>query len=38
VLLLMMMLMLLHFAGASYGGVYVPLLTQRLLQHNKRLT
>jgi carboxypeptidase C (cathepsin A) len=24
-------------AGESYAGVYVPLLTQRLLQHNQRL-
>jgi carboxypeptidase C (cathepsin A) len=24
-------------AGESYGGVYVPLLTQRLLQHNQEL-
>ncbi|WIA44590.1 hypothetical protein OEZ86_007312 [Tetradesmus obliquus] len=27
----------LYTAGESYAGVYVPLLTQRLLQHNQRL-
>lgn len=28
--------LLLRWSGESYGGIYVPLFTQRLLQHNQQ--